>query len=107
MELDFLDRAVVARFPALVKAYPVEAGGRRIVSVESSTEEKDLDGDVVLQSALLMSADSFVAAGHLDIDHKSDLGHRMAPPIADPSSWIVGRPLEVTAAPGGRTYVKG
>ena len=109
MELadDFLDRAVVARFPALVKAYPAAADGRRVVSVESSTEEKDLDKDIVLQSALLASAESFIAHGHLDIDHKSDLGHRMVPPIADPASWIVGRPLDVSAASGGRTFVKG
>jgi len=107
MELDLLDRAIVARFPALVKAYAPDSDGRRIVSVESSTEEKDLDGDIVLQKALLDAADNFVRYGHFDIEHRSDLGHRMIPPIANPASWIVGRPLEVTAAPGGRTFVKG
>lgn len=107
MELDLLDRAVVARFPALVKAYTPDSDGRRIVSVKSSTEEIDLDGDCVLQKALLDAADNFVRYGHFDIEHRSDLGHRMIPPIPNPASWIVGRPLEVTAAPGGRTFVKG
>ena len=107
MELDLLDRAIVARFPALVKARAPEASGRRIVEAGSSTEERDLDGDVVLQKALLDSAAGFIASGHLDIDHKADLGHRMVPPIADPASWIVGRPLDVKAASGGRTFVEG
>jgi hypothetical protein len=107
MDLDLLDRAIVARIPVLVKARAPEASGRRIVECEASTEEQDLDGDVVLQAALLGSAASFVATGHLDMDHKSELGHRMVPPIRDPESYIVGRPLDVRAASGGRTYVEG
>lgn len=102
---DILDRAIVARLPVVIKSVTPDASGRRIVEVEASTELKDLDGDVVLQSALLGSADSFIARGHFDLDHLSELGARMG--IPDPSSFIIGRPLEVKSAAGGRTFVKG
>lgn len=91
--------------PVVIKARPTEAGGRRIVEVEASTETSDLDGDVVLQDALLKSASSFVNSGHLDIDHLSEFGHRMG--IPDPSSYIVGRPLDVRAGPNRTTFVEG
>ena len=107
MTADALSGAIVAYVPVLVKARDPGGSGRRIVEVEASTEEVDTDGDVVLQSALLGSADSFVRSGHLDLDHKSELGHRMVPPIPDPASYIVGRPVSVRAAPGGRTFVEG
>lgn len=102
---DFLDRAVVASFPAVIKAFTLAADGRRVVEVAASTEVVDLDGDVVLQSALLGAAAAFVATGHLDIDHLSEFGDRLG--IPDPSSYIVGRPLEVIAGPGRTTLVKG
>lgn len=98
-------RAVVARLPALVKARTPDGTGRRIVSVEASTEEVDTDGDVVWQQALLDSAPDFVAKGHLDLDHKSEFGDRLG--IPDPASYIVGRPLSVQAAAGGHTFVEG
>lgn len=102
---DILDRAVVARIPALVKARLPDSSGRRIVEVEASCEKIDFDGDVVLQEALLGSAASFIATGHLDIDHKSEFGMRLG--IPDPASYIVGRPLDVTKGPDGRTFVTG
>lgn len=102
---DILDRAVVAQIPALIKARVPDSSGRRIVEVEASCEEIDYDGDVVLQDALLGSAASFVATGHLDMDHKSEFGMRLG--IPDPASYIVGRPLDVTKGPGGRTFVTG
>jgi hypothetical protein len=107
MELadDILDRAVVMRLPCIIKAVPMDVSGRRIVEVEASTEEIDWDGDVVLQSALLNAANDFVGFGHLDIDHLSEFGARMG--IPDPSSYIVGRPMEVKALDGKRTFVKG
>jgi hypothetical protein len=105
MTTDLLDRAIVARIPVIVKARAPEASGRRIVEVEASTEEVDADGDIVLQKALLDSAASFIANGHLDIDHKSEFGERLG--IADPASYIVGRPLNVTSRPGNRTFVEG
>ena len=105
--MDQFDKAIVVSLPVLVKARPVGADGRRIVEVEASCEDVDYDGDVILQSALLGSAEMFVAQGTLDIDHISEIGHRLQPPIPDPSSYIVGRPIEVKALPGNRTSVVG
>jgi hypothetical protein len=64
MSTDLFDNAIVARIPALIKARLPDASGRRIVEVEASTEEKDVDGDVVLQESLLKSAATFVASGN-------------------------------------------
>jgi hypothetical protein len=100
-----LDRAVVAQFPCLIKAYDQHGSGKRMVSVEASNESVDADGDIVLQSALLDAASGFVATGHLDIDHLSEFGSRLN--IPDPSSYIVGRPVQVTAGPGRTTLVEG
>ena len=100
-----LDRAIVARIPALVKARTPDGSGRRVVSVQASGEAVDTDGDIVLQKALIDGAPGFVAKGHLDLDHKSEFGERLG--IPDPSSYIVGRPLSVQPAEGGDTFVEG
>lgn len=102
---DIIDRALVMQVPVLIKARPQEPGGRRIVEIQASTEQRDLDGDVVLQDALLKSAGSFIATGHLDIDHLSEFGARLG--IPDPSSYIVGKPIEVKAGPDRTTFVVG
>jgi len=104
MLTDDLDGAVVAQLRAVVKARPPSAeGGRRIIEVQASCEAVDLDGDVVLQQALLGSAAGFLAHGHLDIDHLSEFGTRLG--IPDPESYIVGRPLDVTDKGQGNTFV--
>src|ERR1700761_1769483 len=105
LDNDLLDKAFVLQIPTIIKAQPVAADGRRIVEVQASSEQIDADGDVVLQAGLLKSAASFVNKGHLDIDHLSEFGHRLG--ITDPSSYIVGRPLEVRAGPNQTTFVKG
>jgi hypothetical protein len=94
---------IIVELPALIKAR-VE-NGRRLVEVEASCEEVDSEGDVILQKALLESADSFIKSGHLDIDHISELGARLGVP--DPLSWIIGRPTEVKNLGNGRTSVVG
>ena len=104
-DTDFLDRAIVARVPMIIKARTPEASGRRIVECEVSNEAVDYDGDVVLQEALLNSAENFIARGHLDLDHKSEFGARLG--IPDPASYIVGRPLDVSVKSGKRTFVEG
>lgn len=98
-----LDEALVIDLPVIVKAKM--DGKRRIIEVEASNESVDYDGDVILQQALLDSASSFLARGHLDLDHLSEFGQRMG--IPDPSSYIIGRPLEVKNIGGGRTSVVG
>lgn len=100
-----LDRGIVARIPVLIKARPADVSGRRIVEVEASTETIDVDGDMIMQDALLKSAASFVNSGHLDIDHLSEFGYRLG--IPDPSSYIIGRPLDVRSGPNRTTFVEG
>ena len=99
-----INSAVVVAIPAIIKAR-VDTGGRRIVEVEASSQEVDSEGDVILQSALLASAQEFVATGCLDIDHLSELGYQLG--IPDPASYVVGRPLEVKNIGDGRTSVVG
>lgn len=96
--------ALCVELPALIKAR-TESDGRRMVEVEASNESVDREGDVILQAALLGSAEAFLRSGHLDIDHKSEIGYRMG--IANPTSYIVGRPVEVKDVGGGRTSVVG
>ena len=76
-----------------------------MVSVEASSEAVDSEGDVILQKALMGSKKSFLATGHFDIDHLSELGDRLG--IPNPSSYIIGRPTEVNDLGKGRTGVVG
>lgn len=98
-----IDEALMIALPVIVKART--SGPRRIIEVEASNETVDFDGDVILQRALLDSAPSFLARGHLDLDHLSEFGQRMG--IPDPASYIIGRPLEVKNLGEGRTGVVG
>ena len=76
-----------------------------MLAVEASNESVDAEGDVVLQKALMGSAKSFVANGHLDIDHFSEIGHRFG--ITNPEWYIVGWPRDVYDGGAGKTFVKG
>ncbi len=98
-------QAIMFEMQAVIKAHT--DNGRRIVEVEASNENVDMEGDVILQAALLGSKDSFIKNGHLDIDHYSEIGDRLTPPITNPASYIVGRPLEVKDIGHGRTAVVG
>ena len=105
MSDDLMDNAVVIQMPAIIKARPMTQDGRRLVEVEASCEAVDDDGDVILQEALLGSAQAFIATGHLDLDHLSEFGARLG--LTDPTSYIVGRPTDVRKADGKRTWVMG
>jgi hypothetical protein len=89
--------------PVLIKART--DGDRRLVEVEASNEEKDSEKDIIKQFALLDSAASFVATGHLDIDHYSEIGERLG--MANPTDYIVGVPTEMKDLGKGRTGVLG
>lgn len=105
IDLENLDNAVVISVPSLIKALPAsENNGARIIEVEASCEEVDLEGDVVLQQALLNSAKHFVSKGMIDLEHYGEIGERLG--IADPTSYIIGRPLAVTDLGGKRTGVR-
>lgn len=96
-------RAFIAYLPvSLVKARTDETG-RRLVELAASTELTDLQGDCILQKALLDAAAEFIRNGHLDIDHRSELYEDLG--ITNPDAWIVGRPLEVWDGGGGQTMV--
>lgn len=95
--------ALCINIPAIVKAHT--DNGKRMVWVEASNEEPDSEGDVILQKALLNSADSFLQRGHIDIDHISEIGNRMNPPIPNYRDYIIGRPVKVEDLGGGRTGV--
>lgn len=94
---------IVIALPCIIKAKA--DGDRRLVEVEASNEAVDSEGDVILQRALLDSADYFVKNGNLDIDHLSEIGAQIG--IPDPTSYIVGRPTEVKDLGDGRTGVVG
>lgn len=94
--------AFIIQLPAIIKAGTAK-DGRRLVEVGASTQETDSEGDVILQKALLDAADDFVKSGHIDLNHYSELGHRMG--IPNPSSYIIGRPIEVKDYGKGQTGV--
>ena len=95
----------VTNFGMLVKARPVGADNRRLVEIQASVEKIDSEGDLIMQDALLRSKDKFLASGHLDIDHLSELGDLYN--IPNPKDFIVGRPLDVWAGPDKETWVLG
>ena len=94
---------VCISIPTIVKSSIID--GERIIEVQASSEDVDSEGDVILQKALLDSAQYFISTGHIDIDHISELGHRYG--IKNPDSYIIGKPLEVIDKGKGHTYVKG
>jgi hypothetical protein len=98
-------KAMVMEMPCIIKASSRD--GRRIIELEASNESMDLEGDVILQSALLKSKESFLRYGALDIDHISEIGDRLSPPIYNMTDYVVGRPLEVNDLGNGRTGVVG
>lgn len=95
--------AVVVSLPAIVKAF--SDSGRRMVETQASSECLDVEGDVILQAALLGSAKAFEAHGTIDVDHISEIGHRLNPPIKNPLAYIIGRPVEVKDIGNGNTSV--
>jgi hypothetical protein len=97
------DDALILDLPVIIKSRTDD--GRRLVEVEASNQEVDTEGDVVLQAALLDAAAAFIKSGHLDIDHISEVGERIG--IANPTSYIVGVPIEVKDIGKGRTSVVG
>lgn len=96
--------ALIICLPAIIKAHE-DPNGRRLIECEASNITPDSEGDVIDQAALLGSAKNFLLNGHLDIDHLSEIGHRIG--IPNPESYIIGRPVEVTDLGEGRTGVIG
>ena len=100
---DDYEMGVCISFPSIIKSSIAE-NGDRLIEVQASSEDVDTEGDVILQEALMGGARDFIARGHLDIDHISELGHRYG--VANPDSYIIGKPLDVVDKGRGHTYVK-
>lgn len=88
---------------ALLKATPAEEDGERFIYFEASNEGVDQQGERVLAKALEDSAAHFLKFGNIDLDHYTILGPRMG--LANPMSYEVGRPVDVTVR-DNRTFVK-
>ncbi len=97
-----IEQSIIIDFPVMIKSNT--SSGKRIVTLEASNELVDGEGDVILQKALMDSADTFIKTGHMDIDHLSEIGLSMG--IENPSKYIVGIPLEVFDMGEHRTGVK-
>lgn len=93
----------IIEIPMIVKAGPVLADGTRKISFECSNEISDSEGDVILQKALMDSADSFVRMGVIDLDHLSEVGQRYG---LNPAEYVIGRPTRVFDLGGNRTGVE-
>jgi hypothetical protein len=89
---------------AMLKATPLEEGGRRFIYIEASNEALDQQNEVVMQKALKDSADWYLKYGNLDIDHYTQIGAKVG--IPNHASYEIGQPVEV-AFNGGKTFVKG
>ena len=90
----------------LNKALQRDKDGNVIFTVEASNENLDLQGQRVLQSALLDSRDYFLKGGVVSKDHK----HRKLNPqdgTYDTNlDYVIGEPIDVYAK-GNSTFVKG
>jgi len=95
------DDAFCVDLPMVVKARPDL--GERVICVAASNPQVDSEGDVILQQALLGSADRFVKSGHLDIDHISEIGGRYG--LTNLNEWVIGKPREVVDEGDGTTSV--
>lgn len=96
-----MTEAVLVSLPCIIKSHL--DGEKRIVEVDASSEDVDSEGDLIEQGSLLDSAAGFIARGHIDIDHYSEIGRRLG--IMNPESYIVGRPTEVKNLGKGVTSV--
>ena len=92
-----LSNGVTINFPVVIKAKASKGG--RFIEVEASNENVDLEGDVILQQALLDAAPGFLASGHLDINHYSEI-------LPDRDKFIIGKPINVFKGDGTSTIVQ-
>jgi hypothetical protein len=91
------------RLPWLAKATPHEEGGQRFLYLEASNEDKDRDGEVVLQKALAESANYYLRHGNVDLCHYTLIGLKHN--IPNHLAYEVGKPVDVRFDTD-RTFVK-
>jgi hypothetical protein len=88
----------------MLKANPVEEGGRRVIYCEASDESIDAQDEQVMQKALADSMEYMLARGNLDIDHITMTGPKLG--IPDYLTYEIGRPEDIRFR-DGKTFVKG
>jgi hypothetical protein len=88
---------------SMLKAHPVEDGGRRFCYFEASKEALDQQQEVVLAKALADAAGFYGRYGNVDIDHYTQIGAKLG--IPDYPTYEIGRPCEVGQRDGS-TFVK-
>jgi hypothetical protein len=88
----------------MLKATPMQEGGKRFVYIEASNEVLDQQNEVVMQKALADSSDWYLKYGNLDIDHYTQIGAKAG--IPDYPMYEIGLPVDVKFA-DGKTFVKG
>lgn len=75
----------------------IEKDGNRFIYGVASTEDLDLDQEVVSASGLKKSLDYFMKHGRLDYDHRSK----------DEPKYIIGEPVEARFDEMNRMHIKG
>ncbi len=88
----------------MLKASAREENGERVIYCEAANENRDQQGERILQKALEDSREYFLSRGVIDLDHRTLVGHKQG--IANPYQYEIGRPTEVRCLPGA-TLVKG
>ena len=89
--------------PGMLKASPVEEGGKRYLYIEASNEKVDRQGEIVLQKALAESSDFYLRHGNVDLVHFSIMGPKAG--IPNYMEYEIGKPVSVNVD-GSRTFVK-
>ncbi|GAB6393297.1 MAG: hypothetical protein MdMp014T_2670 [Treponematales bacterium] len=82
-----------------------DENGNFIFEVEASNENLDLQGQVVLQRALLESRDHFLSNGVISYDHLHKRRDKDGQVVSDPA-MVIGEPIEVKTD-GTKTIVVG
>lgn len=82
--------SITASISVLVKSR-ISKSGQRLIDICASAQVVDLEGDVIMQSALLNSAAEFIRSGAIDLDHLAEIGERLG--VKNPLSYIIGVPL--------------
>lgn len=88
---------------AMLKAFPADENGRRVLYFEASNEGLDQQGEVIAAKALADSADYYKRYGNVDIDHYTQIGAKLG--IPNYPLYEIGRPVEVGQR-GKSTFVK-
>jgi hypothetical protein len=103
------DAALLAGVPdfislgGLLKATPATEGKERMLYIEASNEDPDIQDEIVLQKALMDSSEYYLRHGNVDISHYTILGPKSG--LANFLDYEIGKPIAVRVD-GKSTFVK-